>query len=99
MSPGWNSMSVAKFSDDVPIDLNRFLLPRRERRHAGQPQNLFDRRSGADGAEITVGETKDRLLVPRRCSRRHFAFMRAVEIAAQNLDQIGPPLATACYRR
>src|SRR5215813_1396038 len=81
-----------EFCDRVPINLNGFFLLWCQRRHAGKPENLLDRRARTNGAEVSIGEAKDRLLVPGRSPGRHLAVVRSIKIPGQNRNQFGPPL-------
>src|SRR5262245_8936828 len=88
-----------EFGDRVAIELNRLFLLGGQRRHAGNPQHLLDRRAGANGAEVPVGETVDRLLVPGRGPGRHLTIVRAIEIPGQHLYQIRPPIEHLVVKR
>src|SRR5436190_17416076 len=55
------------------VELDGFLLRRREFRHSGQTLRLVDGRSGSRRAEIAFGEREDRLLEPRIVTWIHLA--------------------------
>src|SRR5712671_2182407 len=59
--------------DRLPVDLDRFLLRRREFRHALELLRLVDDGADAGRAEIAVRERKYRLLEKRQIARARLA--------------------------